>query len=147
MPFDIPDGWIFCRFSSLINLLSGRDLKPPEYNDSCKGIPYITGASNFCNGKIYITRWTPVPQVITEYGDLLITCKGTVGEIAINNFGKGHIARQVMAIRNIYSLNISYLSLCVEYYVQKLKGSAKGLIPGISREDILNLLIPVHYNN
>lgn len=76
-------------------------------------------------------------------GDLLLTCKGTIGEIAYNNFGKAHIARQIMAIRNNYSLNVDFLALCIEYSMTKIKQAAKGLIPGISREDILNLLIPI----
>lgn len=91
-------------------LLSGRDLIPSKYNNDENGLPYITGASNFSDGKVNPIRWTPTPQVITDFGDILITCKGTVGEMAINDFGKAHIARQVMAIRNIYNLNTEYLS-------------------------------------
>ena len=61
------------------------------YTSTEDGIPYITGASNFINGKVSLVRWTPKPQVITYYGDLLITCKGTIGETAINDFGEAHI--------------------------------------------------------
>ncbi len=106
-------------------------------------MPYITGASNFFNGTVTISRWTNTPQVITKLGDLLITCKGTVGEMAFNIFGEAHIARQIMAMRNIYNLNIEYLSLCINYYIESLKSTAKGLIPGISREDVLNLILPL----
>ena len=106
-------------------------------------MPYITGASNFFNGTVTISRWTNTPQVITKLGDLLITCKGTVGEMAFNTFGDAHIARQIMAIRNIYNLDIEYLSLCINYYIESLKSTAKGLIPGISREDVLNLILPL----
>lgn len=128
----------------MCELISGRDLSPNDYNDNKQGIPYITGASNFNNSGIEIVRWTQYPQVITKTGDLLITCKGTVGEMAFNTFGDAHIARQIMAIRNIYNLNIGYLSLCINFYIDSLKKAAKGLIPGISREDILNLLIPLY---
>ena len=106
-------------------------------------MPYITGASNFFNGTVTISRWTNTPQVITKSGDLLITCKGTVGEMAFNIFGEAHIARQIMAMRNIYNLNIEYLSICINYYIESLKSTAKGLIPGISREDVLNLILPL----
>lgn len=124
-------------------LLSGRDLSPSQYNDEKDGIPYITGASNFINGKVSLVRWTPEPQVITDCGDLLITCKGTIGEMAINDFGEAHIARQIMAIRNRYNLNMNYLSLCLQFYIESIKQSAKGLIPGISREDVLNIILPI----
>ena len=142
-PFELPKYCVFVRFKDILNLLSGRDLAPCDYNDQGHGVPYITGASNFFSGSVVISRWTDTPQVITQLGDLLITCKGTVGEIAFNAIGDAHIARQIMAIRNVYNLNMEYLSLCISFYIEALKTSAKGLIPGISRDDILNLILPL----
>ena len=147
VPFDIPDSWEWVRLGSVIELQSGQDMTPDKYNDSGKGIPYITGASNFRNGTIELVRWTSSPQVITKQGDLLLTCKGTVGELAFNDFGNAHIARQIMAIRNTYGLNVEYLSFCISFYIEEIKAVAKGLIPGISREDILNLILPIPPEN
>ncbi len=143
IPFELPDGWAFVRLKELWELISGRDLSPSEYNADGVGIPYITGASNFVDGKVEVVRWTTSPQVITEAGDLLLTCKGTIGEMAFNDFGSAHIARQIMAIRNTFALNSEYLALCMSFYINAIKDAAKGLIPGISREDILNLILPV----
>lgn len=143
IPFELPDGWEFIRLKELWELISGRDLSPSEYNADEIGIPYITGASNFVNGKVELMRWTTSPQVITKTGDLLLTCKGTIGEMAFNNFGDAHIARQIMAIRNTFELNPEYLALCMNFHINAIKSAAKGLIPGISREDILNLILPV----
>ena len=143
IPFEPPFGWEFVRLKELWELISGRDLAPHEYNSQKTGVPYITGASNFQDGTIELTRWTTSPQVITETGDLLLTCKGTVGEMAFNNFGTAHIARQIMAIRNTFDLNAEYLKLCLGFYIMAIKNAAKGLIPGVSREDILNLILPV----
>ena len=147
IPFEIPENWRFIRLKELWELISGRDLSPSEYNDNQDGIPYITGASNFRNGKIELVRWTPSPKVITKQGDLLLTCKGTVGEMAFNDFGNAHIARQIVAIRNTYCLNVEYLSFCISFYIEEIKAVAKGLIPGISREDILNLILPIPPEN
>ena len=143
IPFELPDRWAFVRLKELWELISGRDLSPAEYNADGVGIPYITGASNFVDGKVELARWTTSPQVITEAGDLLLTCKGTIGGMAFNDFGSAHIARQIMAIRNTFALNSEYLALCMGFYINAIKGAAKGLIPGISREDILNLILPV----
>ena len=147
IPFEIPENWRFIRLKELWELISGRDLSPSEYNDNQDGIPYITGASNFRNGKIELVRWTPSPKVITRQGDLLLTCKGTVGEMAFNDFGNAHIARQIVAIRNTYGLNVEYLSFCISFYIEEIKAVAKGLIPGISREDILDLILPIPPEN
>ena len=140
IPFELPDGWAFVRLREPWELISGRDLSPSEYNADGVGIPYITGASNFEDGKVELARWTTSPQVITEAGDLLLTCKGTIGGMAFNDFGNAHIARQIMAIRNTFALNSEYLALCMGFYINAIKGAAKGLIPGISREDICKSL-------
>ena len=143
IPFNLPENWAFIRLKEIWELISGRDLSSLEYNSDGIGIPYITGASNFFNGKIKLVRWTSSPQVLTEIGDLLITCKGTIGEIAFNDFGQALIARQIMAIRNIFGLDSEYLALCINFYIYKIKNVAKGLIPRISRGDILSLILPI----
>ena len=101
IPFEIPEGWALVDFSELISLLSGRDLETANYNSNQEGIPYLIGASNIVDGKINITRWTTKPLVISKYGDILISCKGTIGEIVVNEIGEIHIARQFMAIQTL----------------------------------------------
>ena len=147
IPFELPKDWEFIRLNEIWDLISGRDLSPSEYNDNGVGVPYITGASNFSNDKVELVRWTDSPQVLTETGDSLFTCKGTIGEMAFNDFGTAHIARQIMAIRNTFGLNTEYFAFCMKFYIHKIKDAAKGLIPGISREDILNLILPVPPEN
>ncbi|WP_052700295.1 hypothetical protein [Methylocucumis oryzae] len=100
-----PSHWEWIRFGEIWQLLSGRDLEPGQYNDSKNGIPYITGASNIENGVININRWTDSPLVVSTVGDLLITCKGTIGKTAFNNIGEVHIARQIMAISEFFRKN------------------------------------------
>ena len=47
-----------------------------DINDNSIGIPYITGASNFEDGRIIINRWTDSPTTHATIDDLLLTCKG-----------------------------------------------------------------------
>ena len=117
-------------------------MSPDKYNSNNKGIPYITGASNFINSILNINRWTEHPTTISDKGDLLITCKGTIGEMAYNNVGVIHIARQVMAIRSLYHF-VSYIRILLETYITSLKKAAKSMIPGISRQDILQCYFPL----
>ena len=140
---DLPENWELVTFSNIANLISGRDLKPEEYNSDRIGIPYITGASNFKDGNILLNRWTTSPKSISIRNDILLTCKGTVGELAINDHDKIHIARQVMAIRVSANINLEYIKLFFESMILEIKKTADGLIPGISRDDILNLNIPI----
>jgi type I restriction enzyme S subunit len=60
----------------------------------------------------------------------------------INTQGEMHIARQIMAIRNSNSLNVEFLQIVLASFIVQITLAAKGIIPGISREDLLNLLIP-----
>ena len=132
------------RLGELITLQSGQDLLPTEYNCISNGIPYITGASNFTkDGSIIINRWTINPKTKASKGDLLLSCKGTVGKLIFWNFdSEVHIARQVMGIRS-YLLSSFYLKFYLEYMIQKIIKSSKGLIPGIERKDILLLSFPL----
>lgn len=142
IPFEIPESWEWCSFGNVIFLLSGRDLTPQEYSDNKNGIPYITGASNFDGESLIINRWTTKPITISKYGDLLITCKGTIGTMAFNLIGDIHIARQVMSI-SPYLIDIKYIKFVLMRIVYELDKKAKSIIPGISREDILNALFPL----
>ena len=135
---ECPRNWTFVRLRDLIELISGRDLLPTQYNSDKIGIPYITGASNLLNERIIINRWTDTPSVVSHKGDLLITCKGTIGEMVFNNIGDIHIARQIMSIRCI-GANSLFIMLVLKYYVSQLQSGAKSFIPGISRDDILKL--------
>lgn len=144
VPFDIPDNWRWARFGELSELISGSDLKPERYNDKEKGIPYITGASNINDdGSIIINRWVENPNNIAIKDDLLITCKGTVGKMAVLKEDQVHIARQIMAVRVFPGMSRDYLQVCLMNYVSLLNRRAKSMIPGIDRKNVLNLLIPL----
>ncbi len=142
IPFEIPTGWEWCRLKEVIQLLSGRDLEPSQYNNEGVGIPYMTGASNFTNDKLVVNRWTKGPVTVSHSGDLLITCKGTIGTMSFNDIGDIHIARQIMGISSLY-VNLQYVKLFLEIYVVELQKAARSIIPGISRDDILSAILPL----
>ena len=142
IPFEIPQGWEWCRLGDVIQLLSGRDLEPYHYNSDGIGIPYMTGASIFCHEELIVNRWTEVPVTVSHIGDLLITCKGTIGTMAFNNIGDIHIARQIMGISSSY-VSLKYIKLCLEIHIAELQKAARSIIPGISRDDMLYAIIPL----
>ena len=143
IPFDIPDSWEWVRLGAVIELQSGQDMTPDKYNDCGKGIPYITGASNIENGNVLINRWTEYGRAFAYFGDILLTCKGTVGTMAVLQEPQVHIARQIMAVRPISELYVPYLQLVLDTLVENLKAAAKSMIPGIARENVLQSLFPV----
>ena len=142
IPFDIPENWQWIKLDQGISLLSGRDLEPSQYNDLHHGIPYITGASNFVNSNLIINRWTEAPITISNKGDLLLTCKGTIGSMAFNDIGQIHIARQVMAITS-YGIDLKYIKCFLQSNLSILEKNANSMIPGISRNTLLGMLFPL----
>ena len=140
--FVLPASWSWISFGETISLLSGRDLTPEQYSDRPDGIPYITGASNFSNGSIVVNRWTEQPLTVAHQGDLLITCKGTIGDLAVLEEAEAHIARQIMAITCL-QVRRGYIAAFLEYSVAAFKAQAKSMIPGISRDMLLTTPLPL----
>ena len=64
--------------------------------------------------------------------------------MAINNIGTVHIARQIQAIR-VYTnyINIKYVKAVVKNNIESIISKANGLIPGLKRELLLSLQIPL----
>ena len=144
IPFDVPDGWAWCRYSDVIELYSGQDLTPEQYNDANDGIPYITGASNLEHGKVIINRWTPTPTTHATTGDLLLTVKGSgVGKMAFCDIADAHIARQIMALRCTGAIKPQYLYIAISAMLRNIISQANGIIPGIRREIVLEALLPL----
>ena len=144
IPFDIPDSWVWSRFGQVISLLSGTDFKPEEYNDSQKGTPYITGASSLSENGILLNRWTETPRVIANRGDVLLVCKGSgYGKTVICDIEEAHIARQIMAIKRFVTLDMHYVRLFLQANFDKIKSKGQGVIPGIDRNSVMNLLFPI----
>ena len=144
IPFEIPESWTWTRFGQVISLLSGTDFKPEEYNDKCKGIPYITGASSLSENGVLINRWTETPKVIANYGDILLVCKGSgYGKTVICDIEKAHIARQIMAIKKVSTLDVLYIRLFLQANFDQIKSKGQGVIPGIDRNSVMNMLFPI----
>lgn len=135
--------WFICKMDGCICLISGRDLLLSEIEStpsSDQSVPYITGASQIIGGKIAVNRWTARPSVISRHGDLLLTCKGTIGLMVFNAIGDVHIARQIMALRPIGDkLHSVFLKYLETHSIEQILADSRGLIPGIERSSVLSM--------
>lgn len=145
IPFDIPENWCWCRLGEIINLLSGQDFEPDFYNSKNEGIPYITGASNIDNNRVIINRWTKTPKCIANNGDLLLVCKGSgYGTTVFADFEQAHIARQIMALKAVGNINcLKYIEIVLQTQIKNIKSQGKGVIPGIDRNSVLSIVVPL----
>ena len=141
---NVPIKWMLATVNDIGELLSGRDLTNDECNTEEKGVLYLIGASNIEGNTFSFIRWTEKPQVVSQMGDMLISCKGTIGAIVKNVIGDMHIARQFMAIRpNANCITSDYLHICLIAIIKEIKKDARGVILGISRDDILTKVFPI----
>ena len=143
-PFEIPESWKWVRFGTVISLVSGTDFKPEEYNDQGRGTVYITGASNLSENGVVISRWTETPRNFAYWGDILLVCKGSgYGKTVFCDVDEVHIARQIMAIKQMNSLNMSFTRYFLQANLIYLKAKGQGVIPGIDRASVLNVPFPL----
>ena len=149
VPFEVPKGWVWCSFPAVAELISGQDFPPEKYNSRAKGIPYIIGASNIEDGHLCISRWTEYPSVLSQKGDVLVVCKGAgVGKVAVNDIGTVHIARQIQAVRiQDEIVSSDFMRILIDWCVPSIVTQANGLIPGLKRELLLNVLLPIPPRN
>lgn len=144
VPFEIPEGWKLIRLGSAITLLSGTDFSPEQYNDNGDGITYITGASCLTNTGVIPCRWTPMPRVIANKGDVLLVCKGSgYGKTVICDVVEAHIARQIMAVKKTGKLDMKYVMYYLNANINAIKAAGQGVIPGIDRGTVLNMVFPL----
>ena len=143
-PFDIPEGWKWCRLGNVVSLVSGTDFKPEEYNDQKRGTVYITGASSLTDAGVAVSRWTEIPRNFAYRGDILLVCKGSgYGKTVFCDVDEAHIARQIMAIKRMDTMNMSYIRYFLQASITYLKTQGQGVIPGIDRASVLNMFFPL----
>ncbi|UWQ36585.1 restriction endonuclease subunit S [Leisingera aquaemixtae] len=138
--------WEVKRLGEGIELVSGQHLGPEQYSDESQSVPYFTGPSDFTNEEREISKWVcdGVNAQVAASGDVLVTVKGSgVGELWLLDIPKVAMGRQLMAVRGI-----NFVSDFVFYFLDQkqahLAALASGnMIPGLSRDDLLSLPIPV----
>lgn len=143
IPFEIPKGWEWCRLGKLIELVSGQHIEAADYNQQKRGVPYLTGPSDFHAKHPTYTRWSERPKVTANKDDLLVTVKGSgVGKMNVLLDDGVAIGRQLMAVRPIIIGN-EFIFQYLHSQYDALQGAKEGQIPGIGREDILEKVIAV----
>ena len=94
------DCWKEGILGDVIELISGQHLLSHEQNYEGRGVPYLTGPSDFGGKSPVPSRWTEQPKVIAQPGDILITVKGSgVGKTNTLIDQPTAISRQLMAVR------------------------------------------------
>ncbi len=138
----IPEGWRVRPLSEDVELVSGQHLLAEDWHEEPRGVPYLTGPADFPNGRVIISKYTERPKVMCREGDIVVTVKGSgCGRIA-RVFVNACISRQLMALRT-QSWNSEFIFHVLSSSSLTLAEQASGLIPGLSREQLLKFTVQV----
>jgi type I restriction enzyme, S subunit len=140
----LSEQWVLCRLGKVIELISGQHIDTSNYNELGIGFPYLTGPSDFGMINPIFTKWTEFPKVLAHKNDILVTVKGSgIGKLNILHQDDVVISRQLMAIRSPY-ISKDYLLLFLKSQYKILQEQKVGIaIPGIGREDINSMQLPL----
>ena len=138
----IPNDWQVQSLREGIGLFSGNHVFAQYCNTKGEGMPYLTGPADFPNGTITQTKFTMRPTSVCELNDILVTVKGSGAGTLIEADSVYCISRQLMAIR-VRDWNVHFIFYSLLQNATKLKGASTGLIPGLSRSDILDQELPL----
>jgi len=136
------NGWQNVQLGDFVDLLSGHHVMASYCNNQGVGTPYLTGPADFPDGVIQLTKYTTRPSAICDVGDILVTVKGSgVGSLTLAD-KKYCISRQLMAVR-VRNWDARFVYQLISSKQDFFSGAATGLIPGLSRSDILEKSIHV----
>jgi type I restriction enzyme, S subunit len=138
----VGNDWSNRALSEDVILVSGQHVMARYVNTRGSGTPYLTGPADFPSGVITQTKFTTRPSKLCEAGDILVTVKGSGSGSMVQADAPYCISRQLMAIRP-RNWNPSFLYYSLLENAVRFKESATGLIPGLSRSDILEQRLPV----
>ena len=136
--------WPMVELGSVCELISGQHIDKSNYNVDGIGIGYLTGPADFGDTYAIVSKWTIQPKVLARKADILITVKGSgLGKVNFLNTEKAAISRQLMAIRVHDAVPEFIYGNLVQMYDHIQKLGAGAAIPGITRDDVLSLKIPL----
>jgi type I restriction enzyme S subunit len=154
IPFNIPNGWAWCRLQSISSILTDGTHKTPAYSDS--GYMFLS-SKNVTSGKIDWENVMYIPDYLHEElyerlapakDDILLAKNGTTGIAAIvdrNEVFDIYVSLALIRIVNnlvfppyvLYAIGSPYVQ---EYFNSSLKGIG---VPNLHLEHIRKTLIPI----
>ena len=144
IPFELPEGWVWCRLGEIIELIMGQSPSGHTYNKVGNGLPFFQGKKEF--GAIYPngnSTWCSEPKRISKANDILISVRAPVGDVNLSDkeyaIGRGLSIIRVFSEKHLYYWFLFYL-LRAEQNNWKGKGS---FFSAINRNLIENKIIPL----
>ena len=152
IPFDIPQGWEWCRLSCITSILGDGIHGTPEYDNT--GDIYFVNGNNLNDGIITIkddtkrvnsTEAAKQKRTLTE-STVLVSINGTIGKVAFYNNEKIILGKSACYFNLLGCINKVYVKCIIEteYFSEYAKKVATGTtIKNVPLAGMRNFLIPL----
>ncbi len=123
----IPKEWQSATLSSIAELEMGQSPSSDSYNQDGVGVPFFQGKADFSKtGGVVVRQWTSAPIKMSESGDILLSVRAPVGDIALND-RKACIGRGLAALRAKPGVvNQAFLFQIIKSMKESLNAMAQG---------------------
>jgi len=138
----IPAGWVDTKLDDLGDLYCGQSPSTRDVNQDGRGTPYVTGPEQWDGQNVHRTKWTTDPRRVVPDGCIFITVKGA----GVGTMFPGiacAIGRDVYAYRPNPQVDFHYVSYSLQHTIDEVLRNARGDIPGLSRDHIVDHSIGV----
>lgn len=118
-------------------VIAGQSPSRAEVNSDGCGEPYVTGPEQWDGKKILHHKWTMYPKRMAPDGSIFVTVKGAgVGTTFPGCYAA--IGRDVYAFVPSEQMQYKYILYAIQASAQDVVLKAKGLIPGLTKSDIID---------
>ena len=149
MPFEVPEGWVWCRLGDVFCHNTGKALN--SSNKEGKNLTYIT-TSNVYWDRFELNDLKKMPFTDSELekctvskGDLLVCEGGDIGRSAIWNFDYDiRIQNHIHRLRPIAEANVHFYYYVLMYNKQAGLIGGKGIgLMGLSSGELDKMIVPL----
>ena len=156
IPFEIPQGWKWCRLSSIVSLLGDGIHGTPEYSGN--GNVYFINGNNLFDGKILIKPDTKKvsneeavkhSRLLNE-STVLVSINGTIGNIAFYSGENVILGKSACYFNLLNGIEKEYIKVVLQtdYFLEYAKCVATGsTIKNVPLSGMRNFLIPIPSTN
>lgn len=145
---NIPKGWRLESLADIADVIMGQSPKSSSYNQVGNGLPFYQGNADFTDSyRVKIRQWTNEPTKLSQPGDILLSVRAPVGDVAINDTN-ACIGRGLAAIRSRNTISDqSFLFQVIQglsaFLNAKAQGSTFTAINGPALKKIPLLIPPI----
>ncbi len=144
IPYDLPEGWEWCRLGGIANIIMGQSPKGDSVLDSGDGIEFHQGKTSFTDKYLAISaQKTNLPTKIATASSVLLSVRAPVGAV---NISKRDICigRGLCALVPLGSMSPDFLFYFVKSMEQAFIEQATGTtFIAVTGEVVKNQLFPL----